>query len=103
MEELTSTEPFDLIIFGGTGDLAIRKLLPALYHLDYKGQFSRGSRIIALSRRNFSGDEYLHFVLEGLKQHVPKSRFNEKQWRGLPESCISGVWMPPQGPNGDAW
>ena len=30
MEELTSTEPFDLIIFGGTGDLALRKLLPAL-------------------------------------------------------------------------
>ena len=64
MEELTSTEPFDLIIFGGTGDLALRKLLPALYHLDHKGQFDRKSRIIALSRRNFSRDEYLHFVLK---------------------------------------
>lgn len=81
MEEFTSTEPYDLIIFGGTGDLALRKLLPALYHLDHKGQFKRESRIIALSRRNFSRDEYLHFVLEGLKQHVPKSRFNEKQWQ----------------------
>ncbi|MGH8313297.1 MAG: hypothetical protein ACRER9_08440, partial [Gammaproteobacteria bacterium] len=28
---MTPIEPFDLIIFGGTGDLAMRKLLPALY------------------------------------------------------------------------
>ena len=27
-------QPFDLVIFGGTGDLALRKLLPALYHRD---------------------------------------------------------------------
>lgn len=83
MEEFTSTEPFDLIIFGGTGDLALRKLLPALYHLDRKGQFKRESRIISLSRRHFSRDEYLRFVLEGLEQHVPKSRFNEQQWQGF--------------------
>jgi glucose-6-phosphate 1-dehydrogenase len=31
-------EPFDLVIFGGTGDLAVRKLLPALYHRFIDGQ-----------------------------------------------------------------
>src|SRR3546814_2617842 len=33
-----SVEPFDLVIFGGTGDLAVRKLLPALFHRFLDGQ-----------------------------------------------------------------
>ena len=48
MEKFTPTETFDLLIFGGTGDLAVRKLLPALYRLDRKGQINRESRIISL-------------------------------------------------------
>ena len=83
MGEFTPTETFDLIIFGGTGDLALRKLLPALYHLDRKGQFNWKSRIIALSRRDLSGDEYLRFVLEGLKRHIPERWFDEEQWQGF--------------------
>ena len=31
--QIIPVEPFDCIVFGGTGDLAERKLLPALYHL----------------------------------------------------------------------
>ena len=85
MEEFTPTETFDLLIFGGTGDLTVRKLLPALYHLDRKGQINRESRIIALSRRDFSQVEYLRFVLDGLKRHVPEGRFNEGQWQGFSE------------------
>ena len=53
MNEFIPTETFDLIIFGGTGDLAVRKLLPALYHLDREGRFTRESRIISISRRDF--------------------------------------------------
>ena len=34
MAELIPVDPFDLIIFGGGGDLSLRKLLPALYHRD---------------------------------------------------------------------
>jgi len=40
----------DLIIFGGTGDLSMRKLLPALYHCDRDGRLSEDTRIIAMSR-----------------------------------------------------
>ena len=47
MAKLIPVEDFDLIIFGGTGDLAMRKLLPALYHRDRDGQFAIASRIIA--------------------------------------------------------
>ena len=48
MAKLLPVDEFDLIIFGGTGDLAMRKLLPALYHRDRDGQFTGASRIIAL-------------------------------------------------------
>ena len=66
-----------------TGDLAVRKLLPALYHLDREGLFNRESRIISLSRRDLSHDDYLSFVLDGLKNHIPKSRFNQEHWLGF--------------------
>jgi glucose-6-phosphate 1-dehydrogenase len=34
-------DPFDYVVFGGTGDLAERKLLPALYHRQMAGQLDR--------------------------------------------------------------
>jgi glucose-6-phosphate 1-dehydrogenase len=43
-------EPFDLVIFGGTGDLAVRKLLPALYHRYIDGQLRSEARIIGVAR-----------------------------------------------------
>jgi glucose-6-phosphate 1-dehydrogenase len=41
-------DDFDLVIFGATGDLAQRKLLPALFHRDEQGQLPDGACIIAL-------------------------------------------------------
>ena len=49
MAKLVPVEAFDLLIFGGTGDLTMRKLLPALYHRDRDGQFTSDSRIVAVS------------------------------------------------------
>ena len=48
--QLLPIEPFDLVIFGGTGDLAVRKLLPAMYHRFVDGQIQPGSRIIGVAR-----------------------------------------------------
>ena len=44
-------DPFDLVVFGGTGDLAYRKLYPALLHRDKSDQFTDPTRIIGVSRR----------------------------------------------------
>ena len=49
---------FDLVIFGGTGDLAVRKLLPALFHRFVDGQVQPGSRIIGVAREGLDDDGY---------------------------------------------
>ena len=66
MAKLIPVDIFDLVIFGGTGDLAMRKLLPALYHRHRDGQFPAGSRIIAVGRQNMDREAYLERVGEAL-------------------------------------
>ncbi|SDU25715.1 glucose-6-phosphate dehydrogenase [Stappia sp. ES.058] len=63
-------DPFDLIVFGATGDLAHRKLLPALYHRDLDGQIPEDARIIACSRRDMSDEQYRTFADEAVREHV---------------------------------
>jgi glucose-6-phosphate 1-dehydrogenase len=63
-------ELFDLVVFGATGDLAQRKLLPALFHRDAAGQIPDGSRIIGASRRAMSRDEFIAFAKAAIEAHV---------------------------------
>ena len=48
----------DFVVFGGTGDLAVRKLLPALYLRDRDGQLPAETRIVALSRAGLDDAGY---------------------------------------------
>jgi glucose-6-phosphate 1-dehydrogenase len=63
-------DPADIIVFGGTGDLAMRKLLPALYHRYRDGQLPADSRIIALSREPIDDDGYRATVSVRAKGHA---------------------------------
>tara|TARA_B100000378_G_scaffold35633_2_gene26820 strand:+ start:333 stop:533 length:201 start_codon:yes stop_codon:yes gene_type:complete len=51
--QMIPVEPFDYVVFGATGDLTERKLLPALYHRQIAGQFTEPTRIIGASARSF--------------------------------------------------
>ncbi len=42
--------PFDIVIFGGGGDLALRKLLPAMYRAYQEGNLPEGTRILPTVR-----------------------------------------------------
>ncbi|MFM2248373.1 MAG: glucose-6-phosphate dehydrogenase [Pseudomonadota bacterium] len=64
-------EAFDFVVFGGTGDLARRKLLPALYHRMQDGQIPEGSRIIAASRDELDSPAYRSLVLGAIESSVP--------------------------------
>ncbi|HTV84976.1 MAG TPA: glucose-6-phosphate dehydrogenase [Dyella sp.] len=59
-------DPFDLVIFGGTGDLAVRKLLPALFHRFMDGQIQEGSRIIGVAREGLDDDGYRNQIRAAL-------------------------------------
>jgi glucose-6-phosphate 1-dehydrogenase len=62
-------DPFDCVIFGGTGDLSLRKLLPALYHRDRDGQIPPRARVAAVSRKALSDDDYRRVVEERVGSH----------------------------------
>ncbi len=62
--------PFDYVVFGATGDLARRKLLPALYRRLRDGQIVGGSRIVGVSRRTISDAEYRAMTQEALQEFL---------------------------------
>ncbi|CAB4686799.1 MAG: glucose-6-phosphate dehydrogenase [Actinobacteria bacterium] len=63
-------ERCDFTVFGGTGDLALRQLLPALYHRDREGQLPAEHRIIGVSRTPVDDDGYRTLVREALSTYV---------------------------------
>lgn len=52
------TEDFDLVVFGGDGDLSYRKIYPALYHRLNEGQISDNARILAVTRKEYTEEEF---------------------------------------------
>ncbi len=63
-------EDFDMVVFGATGDLTLRKLLPALYHRFRDGQFSGACRIIAAARSDLDDSSYRARAEAALHEHV---------------------------------
>ncbi len=63
-------DPFDLVVFGATGDLARRKLLPALYHRLHDGQMPGGARIVGAARADLDADAYRALASEALEEFV---------------------------------
>ena len=55
---------FDLVLFGGTGDLTWRKLMPALFQAFRHGKLPAGGRILAVARDERSDDDYRAFIKE---------------------------------------
>src|SRR6056297_4131083 len=61
-------EPFDLVVFGGTGDLARRKILPALFRRFRAGQIGSDARIIGAARSELEDAEYRDFAAEAITE-----------------------------------
>jgi glucose-6-phosphate 1-dehydrogenase len=73
--------PFDYIVFGGGGDLSMRKLLPALYFRDRDGQLTPESRIILASRAEQTIEDMIPRVREAIDKHVAAEFFDDEVWR----------------------
>ncbi|WP_434612740.1 glucose-6-phosphate dehydrogenase [Tabrizicola sp. M-4] len=67
-------DPFDLVIFGGTGDLARRKILPGLYRRFLAGQMPADSRIIGAARAELDDAGFQKMVAEAIAEFVPAER-----------------------------
>ncbi|MBM1309511.1 glucose-6-phosphate dehydrogenase [Sulfitobacter mediterraneus] len=61
-------DPFDLVIFGGTGDLARRKILPGLFRRFCAGQVPSDARILGAARTDLDSDGYRQMVREALAE-----------------------------------
>jgi len=61
-------EPFDLVIFGGTGDLARRKILPGLFRRFLSGQMPEDSRIIGAARSDLDSLGYREMIKEAIAE-----------------------------------
>ncbi|MBJ6371600.1 glucose-6-phosphate dehydrogenase [Sedimentitalea arenosa] len=61
-------DPFDLVIFGGTGDLARRKILPGLFRRYCAGQMPEEARIVGAARSALSSEDYRALVAESVRE-----------------------------------
>ncbi len=52
----------NLTIFGGTGDLAYRKLIPAFYNLFVRGKINKEDRILVIGRRDYTNQNYIDII-----------------------------------------
>ncbi|WP_018631829.1 glucose-6-phosphate dehydrogenase [Neomegalonema perideroedes] len=65
-------DPFDLVIFGATGDLTRRKLLPALYQRDRAGQLPPDARVIGAARTEMASKAWRAEAQKALEEFVPQ-------------------------------
>jgi glucose-6-phosphate 1-dehydrogenase len=71
MAEFIPVPPFDLVVFGATGDLSLRKLFPALLHRFLDGQIPEQSRIIGAARSDLDTDAFRRMVEESRGKFAP--------------------------------
>ncbi|MBT7559176.1 MAG: glucose-6-phosphate dehydrogenase (NADP(+)), partial [Rhodobacterales bacterium] len=72
-------QPFDLVVFGATGDLAKRKIIPALFRRYIAGQIPDTSRILGVSRQNLSNEEYNVMVEGFINEFVPADVYEKNE------------------------
>ena len=74
---------FDLVLFGGGGDLAMRKLLPAMYNRHRANDLPPAARIIAVGRHPWSHEEFLNTLEQNARPHILQDHFNDAAWESF--------------------
>ena len=70
MYKIIPVNPFNLVLFGGTGDLARREILPGLYRRFHVGQIPPTSKIIAVARKSYTEQEFSNFVEKAVTDNL---------------------------------
>jgi glucose-6-phosphate 1-dehydrogenase len=80
-----AADPVALVIFGGNGDLAHRKLMPALYNLHVDGLLPPRFVVVASGRKSMSDDEYRAFARDGVAR-FSRRPLDEAAWKAFASS-----------------
>jgi len=75
--------PFDLVIFGATGDLARRKIIPSLFHRFAVGQMLPETQIIGAARTEMERLAFVDLIRASLLEFAPQAAENETQLAGF--------------------
>ena len=90
--------PLNLIIFGASGDLTARKLVPSLYRLARKGRLPPDVRIVGVARSPFTDDSYRDKLAAALREHAAAD-WDETAWKEFAQ-CVFYVAADAAKPNG---
>ncbi|MCE3262904.1 MAG: glucose-6-phosphate dehydrogenase [Pseudoduganella sp.] len=71
---------FDLVLFGGSGDLAMRKLLPAMFSRDVCGDLPPTARIVCVGRQESTQEEFISMVTSTSRPHIKSSNATDENW-----------------------
>src|SRR6202453_1689806 len=83
--------PCVMVMFGVTGDLARKKLMPALYDLANRGLLPPGFSLVGFARRDWEDEDFTQVTYEAVKEHA-RTPFRETVWQQLSEGVrfVSG-------------
>ena len=79
-DDRREADPCTIVILGGAGDLAKRKLLPALYQLMLDGLMPDGVDILGISREEMDDAAYRKLMHDAVKESKEITRFDEESW-----------------------
>ena len=99
MAEFIPVDAFDLMIFGATGDLSERKLLPALFHRWLDGQIPASSRIIGSARSEMTREDFQAFARAACKASTGTD-WDRDAWEGF-AAILDYVAMDATDPQAD--
>ncbi|ROS01420.1 glucose-6-phosphate 1-dehydrogenase [Sinobacterium caligoides] len=91
---MAKVEAFDIVIFGGCGDLSLRKLMPALYRGYLEGSYSDDCRIVPTCRNKKDVDGFTTTLTVALKQHLSADEYNEalvEKFIALVRPCVVDI------------
>ena len=80
-------EPSTMVIFGASGDLTHRKLVPSLYRLYAEGMLPGGFSILGFARRDWTDDAFRASIREGLDQYLGEP-VQEQLWAGFAQGLF---------------
>lgn len=86
MKPIKKADNTIIVIFGGTGDLAKRKLIPAFYNLFLDGWMPEKFSIIGLGRTELDDEEYRERLFEGLGEFSRSGKPDADKWASFKES-----------------